>query len=319
MPLIYLIVLSKHTHGIFFACRSLNSSSTAIPSPLGSGARIANGKKAPKGAIPFAAYIEIESYEGIYTCGGSLIAPRVLVTAGRISIMTRTRANTAWLSICYLNKACIPAAHCFFSDSGNSLATSALAAIGETDISRPSRVYEILEVIRPTDYAPAFTYELYGDIAVALLDRRANRKPVTMGSSKTKIPKYYMTAGWGLTEKDYSPDELMYAAVPSLSLRQVNSWAASSGLYYSMEEDKMAAGLGSDRADSCQGDSGGPLFIPGKDKFTNAESRRNILMGVVSYGLSSACGGRNRNIGFYTSIPYWRNWIKDAISSNKWK
>lgn len=179
-------------------------------------------------------------------------------------------------------------------------------------------MYEILEVIRPTDYAPALTYELYGDIAVALLDRRANKKPVTMGSSKTKIPKYYITAGWGLTEKNYSPDDLMYAAVPSLSLKQVNSWAANSGLYYTMEEDKMAAGLGSDRADSCQGDSGGPLFIPGKDKFTNSESKTNILMGVVSYGLSSACGTRNRNIGFYTSIPYWRNWIKDAISSNKW-
>lgn len=304
---------------VYFTCRSRNSSSGEIPSPLGSGARIANGNKAPKGAIPFAAFIEIESYEGTYTCGGSLIAPRVLVTAGSTFSLLRVRCIPifAFLSF-WLNNTCIPAAHCFFSDNGNSLARSALTAIGETDISRPSRVYEILEVIRPTDYAPAFTYELYGDIAVALLDRRANRKPVAMGSSKTKIPEYYITAGWGLTEKNYSPDDLMYAAVPSLSLRQVNSWAANSGLYYTMEEDKMAAGLGSDRADSCQGDSGGPLFIPGKSKFTNTESKTNILMGVVSYGLSSACGSRNRNIGFYTSIPYWRTWIKNTISRNKW-
>ena len=73
-----------------FPCRSRNYSSGEIPSALGGGARIANGNKAPKGAIPFAAYVEIESYEGIFSCGGSLIAPRVLVTAGEIFLITYT-------------------------------------------------------------------------------------------------------------------------------------------------------------------------------------------------------------------------------------
>jgi secreted trypsin-like serine protease len=255
--------------------------------------RVAFGNEAPQGAIPFAVALEILASDSMYTCGASLIGKQTIISA----------------------------AHCFFDERGNLLALKAQAVVGERSISRPQRLYKVTGLVRPKDFAPAYTNQLYGDIVIAKLERTPSTgKVVALASSNTKVPKWLVTAGWGLTEDNRrTSNVLKYAAVPSLSLTQVKAWGQYSGTYYTMERDHVAAGLGSDRADSCQGDSGGPLFIPGSG-FTNSESKNDLLYGVVSYGLSSQCGTRqNMNIGFYTSIPYWRSWILKEMKKKKWR
>jgi secreted trypsin-like serine protease len=244
--------------------------------------------------MEFAAYLDLFSKGGYYTCGGSLIGKKTVVTA----------------------------AHCFFEEDGSLSVTRGTVTIGRRDISNPPSkyVYNVAGVIRPKDFNPGAAYDLFGDIALIELDRTATTgKKIPLASFSTKVPQWFVTAGWGLTEDNRrSSDILRYAAVPSLSTSQLNAWVKYSGAYYQMESDHIAAGLGSDRADSCSGDSGGPLFKPGTD-FTNSESDRDVLFGVVSYGLSSQCGPRqNMNIGFYTSIPYWRNWIKKEMKKRNW-
>lgn len=275
-------------------CRSQNASYQEIPELINgtsSLARIAYGKSVPKGVMPFAVFLEIEAADGVYNCGGTLIGKETVLTA----------------------------AHCFFDEFGYLAAYSAVAVVGERVIKRSNKLYEVTDVVKPSGFNPAFSYELFGDIAIIKLGSRPNRKPMKLGSKKTSVPKWYITAGWGLTEDNRRASEvLQYAAVPSLSIRQVQAWTQNIGAYYSMEVDHIAAGLGSDRADSCQGDSGGPLFKPGK-QYSNSESSTDILMGVVSYGLSSRCGLKNRNVGFYTSVPYWRSWILSQMKKRGWK
>lgn len=257
-------------------------------------ARIAFGEEATNGAMEFTVYLDIYSNGGYYTCGGSLIGKKAVVTA----------------------------AHCFFNEDGSLSASRAVAVIGVRNIRNPPSkyIYDVVGIIRPKDFRPGSSYDLFGDIAILELDRTATTgKKISLAKSSTKVPQWFVTAGWGLTEDNRrSSDVLRYAAVPSLSVSQVSSWVKYSGVYYNMERDHIAAGLGSDRADSCSGDSGGPLFKPGKD-FTNSESNKDVLFGVVSYGLSSQCGPRqNMNIGFYTSISYWRNWIIKEMKKQNW-
>lgn len=281
----------------WYYCRSQQGSWETVPrlaqnqSDL---SRIAFGQTATNGAMEFAVYLEIDAGGGYYTCGGSLIGKTTVVTA----------------------------AHCFFGDDGSLSAVSATATIGQRNIRNPPSkyVYDVVGVLRPKEYSPGYSNDLVGDIALLELNRPVTTgKKVTLASYSTKVPQWFITAGWGLTEDNKRASEtLQYAAVPSLTVSQVNSWVKYSGTYYQMEPDHIAAGLGSDRADSCSGDSGGPLFKPGKD-FTNAESNSDVLFGVVSYGFSSRCGARqNMNIGFYTSIPYWKNWIRKEMKKRKW-
>ena len=63
--------------------------------------------------------------------------------------------------------------------------------------------------------------------------------------------------------------------------------------------------------------SPGPLIIPSKNEFTNSDSDRNILVGVVSYGLSSRCESGRNKVGFYTAIEPYASWIKSEIAGGK--
>lgn len=288
----------SHLSLVSLYCSSRNGTWDTIPrlaqnkSDL---SRIAFGDNASNGVMEYSVYLNIYSSGGLYTCGGSLIGQSTVVTA----------------------------AHCFFGLDGTLSANKANAIIGRRDIrNTPSKhVYRIKGVIRPKDFHPDVKEDLTGDIALLELDRKVfSGKKISLASYTTKVPEWFIISGWGLTEDNRrSSNILRYAAVPSLSTSQVKSWSLYSGTYYQMEPDHIAAGLGSDRADSCSGDSGGPLFKPGKD-FSNSESDIDILFGVVSYGLSSSCGVRqNMNIGFYTSIPYWRSWIQKEMKKRNWK
>lgn len=208
-------------------------------------------------------------------------------------------------------------AHCFFDDYGYPLVDKAYAAIGHNDI-RKAKWYRIEQVVAPSDYMPAIDNSLYGDLVVAKLEKATREKPIRLANWKTKIPAWYIVAGWGSTEMSDYTNKLRYVAVPSLSSREVNSWFADNGYADNfMEEDHFAAGLEPNGADSCVGDSGGPIFKPGK-KYTNSETKKDTAMGIVSWGPSENCGSRGANIGFYTSIPYWRYWIEDVIELNNW-
>lgn len=177
---------------------------------------------------------------------------------------------------------------------------------------------------RPTVFNPKARGDLFGDIALIYLDAPSKAQTVAVDNgtySGSNTPKWYIVAGWGKQIDQKTTPILKWAAIPSISTSLYAQWAkafksATGSFPGNPEPDHIVAGLGKDGADSCQGDSGGPLFIPGPP-FTNAEASQDILVGVVSYGPSAQCGGSD-NIGFYTKVSYWKDWIQATVQQNKW-
>jgi len=277
------------------ACRFNQTLRPSIIQNETESSRIAFGTSASKNLIPFAVYLEIkENGPGYVTCGGSLITPHVVVTA----------------------------AHCLFSDTGKPAARSVNIFTGSNDLYY-SRVYKGYSYVKPSAYAPAINDKLDGDIALIYIKSAVTGiKPVALdGGRYAKQGRWYITAGWGKTQSGKDSDVLKWVAVPKVTTSQFQQvrqqlYASTGTGMPPIETDHMAAGLGSNGGDSCVGDSGGPLFTPGPS-FTNSEANQNVLVGIVSYGPSAKCGG-SLNLGVYTKVSYWKQWIKNTIAENNW-
>ncbi len=215
----------------------------------------------------------------------------------------------------------VSAAHCVVDERGRTSAKSVTALVGTKDLRNANKraMYSVRSLTVPSTFAPARTGNLKGDIALLYLDRPVkNIKPVAMANKNTDLQPWLVVAGWGLTETNSNTSPtLQYAAVPYLTVSQVKQLSQMTGSYFAMEDDKMAAGLG--ESDSCQGDSGGPLVVPSAREFTHSSSDETILVGVVSYGMSSRCQSGRNSVGFYTRLDPYENWIKSEIRSMRRK
>lgn len=244
--------------------------------------------------MPFAAFLSITTSNQVIQCGGSLIAPRVILTA----------------------------AHCLYTKSGKASALGVQVVIGETDMTQAKKIYKGQAMTKPTAFSPSGKGgSVYGDVALIYLTSASSSAPIALDDGTfTKQGGWFVTAGWGKTESSRPTSSLKWAAVPGISSSQYQNFVSTFKSYTGtvppkMPADHFAAGLSDSGADSCEGDSGGPLFVPGS-KFSNSRSNQDVLVGVVSYGLTQDCG--TLNIGYYTSVAYWNSWIRNTIAKNNW-
>jgi secreted trypsin-like serine protease len=209
---------------------------------------IVNGRNARIQQAPWT--VSLQDAEGHF-CGGSLIAPDLILTA----------------------------AHCLEGYSADEI--TVLAGATRVDLSRGQRrSVSSLTSHRRYNRNPAF------DIALIEVNRsfRQNRRvqviDLALGAD-VAAASTGTVAGWGdLSETNDTPvNRLRSAVVPLVDDATCQTAMAAEDEFIRNASELCAGGTGTD---SCYGDSGGPLVITGRD----GEKK---LAGVVSWGIE--CGG----------------------------
>jgi trypsin len=204
---------------------------------------IVGGVEAKKGELPF--IVSLQDSQGHF-CGGSLIAPDWVLTAGHCA-----KGGTISKIVIGLH-------------DQNSTAG--------TETFKPKKI-----IIHPK-----FDYNLLtNDFTLVQLDHSSTFKPIAVGKDNVNIPDktsvMATTAGWGaLNESSYSLSDLLQKVDVPL-IPQKDCIAAYQD-FNDVTDSMICAGYDEGKKDACQGDSGGPLFM------TDKKANKQILIGVVSWG-----------------------------------
>jgi secreted trypsin-like serine protease len=258
--------------------RSLDNEVTSMSSRV-LDSRIVGGYVADPEKYPFFCWLFIlrSDFYGLDTtfCGGSLIAPDVVMTA----------------------------AHCISASTEIDVwVNSTTRQFSDYEYRRKS----IRKVIHPN-----YKYGKLGyDIALIFLDSPVKEVPFITRNTNTSFPgnirSLATTIGFGqsnLTWYDENsspyPEYLMevqvYSIPRSICVKTVGTWAVL--------ESEICAGDG--KKGACYGDSGGPLFLLHGSKY--------IQIGIVARSSSYNSCLQSKMPQIYTSTAYFATWIDENI------
>ena len=249
----------------------LSHAVACIPKPTPSNINIVGGQPATPHAHPFMVSIYSERNQQTI-CGGSLIAPKVVLTA----------------------------AHCF-SDAWFP-GWQHKVRIGKHNILKKEAREESLSIAKVRIH-PDFVATDRGmrhDIALVFLQSASQFPPIRLNRdpAQPSIGSLLKVVGWGLTNEEsfFIPQyELVEVDLPVVD----RPTCTKLNRQFDILDQHLCAGVidGKTQKDACQGDSGGPLFSSGTTP---------ILYGVVSMG--NGCG-RIDTPGMYTRVSAYADWI----------
>ncbi|XP_043224910.1 venom protease-like [Amphibalanus amphitrite] len=214
----------------------------------------------------------------VWTCGGTLLSARTVLTA----------------------------AHCV---SGRQPA-ALTARLGEFDTSRGDDGPHVDAAVATITVHPGYGGAArHDDIALLRLSR-----PVALGArvqpaclppaGANHTGRTARVAGWGLTEFNGQSAAVLQEA--ALTVSDVNECEQSYRTQLDFFTRRYPGGFGGtklcaagDEKDSCEGDSGGPLTTPGADG-------RQQVIGVASTGFGCGLPGFP---GIYTKVSQYISWI----------
>ena len=240
-------------------------------------ARIVGGQNANIDNWPW--QVALISPWGRSFCGGSVIAPRWVLTA----------------------------AHCVEQVDADNF----LVLVGTTDVSEGGqrfsvsaiRIHEAYRTETITDGKNRKIINIINDIAlIRLTENIPGHRSIQLSSEKLDRvfarPGLCATVtGWGWTAWGGSSSEsLLRADMP------ITATSACSGAYPNqLMSGVICAGYEQGKVDACKGDSGGPLVV------RHGNSRRYVQVGVVSWGKNCALRGFP---GIYTRVSKYIDWIQ---------
>jgi secreted trypsin-like serine protease len=247
--------------------------------------RVLGGSAAAQGEFPSIVAISLvsDSNTGNFSCGGSLIEKRYVLTA----------------------------AHCVHGDKGmGALIAPAKFKVRVGSLSWRSGGQDagVTRVISHADYNK--TGRLENDIALLELDQDLNVAPMQLDGlarqnevqPRLAGSPILMVAGWGVMD--------LAAPVAAPTLQKAQLFREDNRLCTRFDNDRLTmednsstlcAGVSSGGIDSCAGDSGGPLMgVP-------TSGQGWVQVGLVSYGPQSC--GTAKEFAVYTRISAYRQWI----------
>lgn len=243
---------------------------------------IVNGTPADQGEYPFMAAVYAGSSPEYFHCGGSLVAPTIVVSA----------------------------AHCVFDLLDNAILTLPMDVlsqklkvfIGQTNVESDDG--ERLTVRRVTSF-PDANLDTVPDIDLVVLElAQASQAPPIRYATPADAALYpdgvdSIVIGWGATsEGGPLSDVLLEAVVPVVSDEACSS--AYDGR--TVPATEVCAGFDEGGTDTCQGDSGGPMMVADGDEF--------VLVGVTSWG--DGCARPNKP-GVYAEVAAASSFIDSFI------
>jgi secreted trypsin-like serine protease len=256
---------------------------------LAQGERVVGGHEAAPGVWPYQASILIREGSGVNICGGTLIAPQFVLTAGHCVVDFQQRQ--------------IKAADTF------------LVRVNSVLLMSGGEEHPVKRVILHEEFSKAFPLE--NDIALLELEQ-ASKAPLariegiadannTRGAIARDASPWAKVIGWGRTRAD-APDpslKLMEASVQVIDekrcARRMEPLLSELG---PIDARRVCGGTSDGGVDSCHGDSGGPLLVP-------AQGGGWVQVGIVSYGVKE-CGAKG-TYSIYARTGAYADWIERQI------
>lgn len=242
--------------------------------------RIIGGTVTGSDRFPFVASL-LDTGTMAHICGGTLVAPDVVLTAGHCSS---------------------------YFDS---------IQVGRHDIvNGKPRTYDHLVVEEHVTH-PSYGNVIMHDFALAKLYGTSGVKPVRMNNRRNvpAVDEALTVMGWGVTEEGDSStasDVLREVDVISMSNEECEK---SSGEYGGEQvsyngyivKSMMCAWM--EGVDACQGDSGGPI-IKARVEGGGGGWQEDVQVGIVSWGLGCAHGSFP---GVYARLSAVDDWLRNSI------
>lgn len=227
-------------------------------------------------AVPHSLPYQVSLQDGGHFCGGSIIAPTLILTAAHC--VEGQNPDSPRMSI-------RAGAHSLSSGQGQNVAVAKIYAnSGYPSIPKDIAVLKLKAPITDKNAKP-----------VKLADPTFFNSNVNAGTS-------LIVSGWGTLSSGGSlPDKLMQVSVPYVTNNTCNAPSAYGGSVSASYE--ICAGEANGGKDSCQGDSGGPLVI--------LKGGQHYQIGVVSWG--DGCAAANK-YGVYANVAALKSWIDTATS-----
>jgi secreted trypsin-like serine protease len=244
------------------------------------GPRIIGGSQAVAGDWPSIVALLTKSQDNAFYaqfCGGTLVAPRVVLTA----------------------------AHCVVTNAGVISADSLDVTVGALDLRDTTRAQRIAvsEITVHENYDPRFHDD---DVALLTLAQASTATPMPMisaGQALLLTPGDFLdVAGWGNQDANGAvfPPDLYEVSVPLVT----NAGCTTAyGSTFDAVKMLCAGDLTVGGIDSCQGDSGGPL--------TRDFTGTRTLVGIVSFGFGC---GRADYPGVYARVSNYTTFIGGVLA-----